>query len=294
MLVQIIGKTRLAVSPVQNHWWNVPLYVTARGLSTSSMAIDRGALLDIEFDFVSHVLTCRRSTGETLTLPLRAQSVADFYKAYKNALERLEVEHRIWTMPVECQVAIPFEEDTTHRSYDANAAHRFWQVLCRADTVFKQFATRFSGKTSPVHFFWGSFDLALTRFNGRLAPPRQGSDKVQREAYSHECISAGFWPGNGGYGRAAFYSYAVPAPAGLESVVLRSGGRFDKGLGEFILPYDEVRESTNPEETVLEFLQSTYASAADLAGWDREQLERAGLPAPQLGLQASSDQRLES
>ena len=214
MWTQIVGKTRLALTPLQNHWWNVPLYVTARGLGTSAMACGDD-VLDIEFDFVAHVLHLRLGSGRDHVLPLRAQSVADFYKEYLDCLEALGVSVKIRPMPVEVANPIRFDLDTEHKSYDPEYAHRFWQVLVQAEKVFREWGTGFLGKVSPVHFFWGSFDLAVTRFSGRPAPPREGADSIQREAYSHEVISAGFWPGNGGYGAAAFYCYAAPVPEGL-------------------------------------------------------------------------------
>ena len=214
MWTQIVGKTRLALTPLQNHWWNVPLYVTARGLGTSAMAYGDD-VLDIEFDFVTHELHLRLGSGAVETLKLKAQAVADFYREYLSCLGALGVSVKIMPMPVEVANPIRFDLDTEHKSYDPEYAHRFWQVLVQAERVFRGFGTGFLGKVSPVHFFWGSFDLAVTRFSGRPAPPRPGADKIQREAYSHEVISAGFWPGNGGYGAAAFYCYAAPVPEGL-------------------------------------------------------------------------------
>ena len=203
MWTQIVGKTRLALTPLQNHWWNVPLYVTARGLGTSAMAYGDG-VLDIEFDFVAHVLHFRLGSGEDHVLPLRAKTVADFYQEYQDCLAALGVPVKINPMPVEVAHPVRFDIDTEHKSYDPEYVHRFWQVLVHAEKVFRAWGTGFLGKVSPVHFFWGSFDLAVTRFSGRVAPPRPGADMIQREAYSHEVISAGFWPGNGGYGRRRF------------------------------------------------------------------------------------------
>jgi hypothetical protein len=274
MWTQIVGKTRLALTPLQNHWWNVPLYVSARGLTTSAMPYD-DAKLEIEFDFVAHQLDFRLSSGESLSVPLRAQSVADFYVEYQHCLTSLGLSIEINPMPVEVNEPIRFDLDTVHASYDPRHAHEFWQVLVRVDTVFKGFSCRFTGKVSPVHFFWGSFDLAVTRFSGRVAPPRPGADSIQREAYSHEVISAGFWPGNGGYGAAAFYCYAAPAPVGLANAMIRPrAAAYAKGLGEFILRYDDVRFQHSPERAVIDFLQSTYEAAADAAKWDRRALER--------------------
>ncbi len=274
MFMQMVGKTRTALTPVQNHWWNVTLYLTARGLTTSAMPVAAGGLLEIEFDFVAHELVLRRSSGEMKRLALGPQTVAEFFARYLSALTELGVKVHIDPMPVELKEPIRFTEDTIHKSYDADAVSRFWQALVHADTLFKRFSTNFYGKISPVHFFWGSFDLAVTRFNGRRAPARPGADGIQSEAYSHECISAGFWPGNGGYGQAAFYCYAAPVPDGLSEAVLTSKGGFNKDLGEFLLNYDEVRRSPNPNETVLEFLEGAYSAAADAAKWDRANLDR--------------------
>jgi hypothetical protein len=274
MFTQIVGKTRLALAPIQSHWWHVPLYVTARGLTTSVMPLPQGGLLDVEFDFISHELLFRCSSGQTRALSLQPQSVADFFASYLDALRALSVVIHIDPVPVELKDPIRFDRDTIHRSYDREAANRFWQVLTHADTLFKRFSGNFRGKISPVHFFWGSFDLAVTRFNGRRAPERPGADSIQAEAYSHECISAGFWPGNGGYGQAAFYSYAAPVPHGLAEVTIPGNGAFNKDLGEFVLNYGEVLESSDPDSVVLEFLNSTYAAAADAAQWDRANLDR--------------------
>jgi len=274
MFTQIVGKTRLALAPMQNHWWNVPLYVTARGLSTSAMPLPRGGLLEIEFDFVSHELMFRCSSGEIHALPLHAQCVAEFYSAYMDALKSLSVAIHIDPLPVELKDPIRFDHDTIHRSYDRDAAWRFWQVLSHANIIFKRFSTNFCGKISPVHFFWGSFDLAVTRFNGRRATIRRGTDAIQAEAYSHECISAGFWPGNGGYGQAAFYCYVVPTPDGLAEATIAGRGAFNNDLGEFLLNYNDVFRSIDPAGDVLDFLISTYAAAADAAKWDRANLDR--------------------
>jgi hypothetical protein len=256
MWTQIVGKVRLALMPMQAHWWNVPLYVSARGLSTSAMPYG-DEFLEIEFDFMRHELLFRLSTGANAAMALRAQSVAGFYMEFQRTLRELGCDVSVWAI------------------YDPEAAHRFWRVLMRVDQVLQKFSSRFVGKVSPVHFFWGSFDLAVTRFSGRAAPPREGADAVTLEAYSQEVISAGFWPGNGGYGKAAFYCYAAPAPKGLDAAVIEPEAAFyDKGLGEFILLYEDVRGSEAPEETLMAFLESTYGAAADLAGWDRKALER--------------------
>jgi Family of unknown function (DUF5996) len=275
MWTQIVGKTRLALSPLQAHWWNVPLYVSARGLSTSAMPYGR-EMLEVEFDFVSHKLRFRLSDGASLSTPLRSQSVAEFYSDYQRSLATLGVTVKIHPVPVELKEPIPFALDTEHATYDPEFAHRFWRVLVGVDSIFQRFSTRFIGKISPVHFFWGSFDLAVTRFSGRRAPPRPGADSIMREAYSHEVISAGFWPGNGGFGDAAFYCYAAPSPAGLETAKIRpAAASYNTALGEFILRYDDMRAENSPEEALLDFLQSSYEAAANLAGWDRAALERS-------------------
>ncbi|HTZ60837.1 MAG TPA: DUF5996 family protein [Acidobacteriaceae bacterium] len=277
MWTQIVGKTRLALSPLQAHWWNVPLYVSARGLNTSAMPYE-SEFLEIAFDFVSHELKFAMSTGATLSTPLRAQSVASFYFEYQRSLAALGVSVSIHPVPVEVPHPIPFAEDREHASYDPDAAHRFWRVLMHADRVFQQFSSRFLGKVSPVHFFWGSFDLAVTRFSGRRAPPREGADKVTREAYSHEVISAGFWPGNGGFGEAAFYSYTAPAPKGLEkSSIEPARAGYNNSLSEFIYLYEDLRNEPSPDDALMAFLESTYAAGATLAQWDRASLERVQL-----------------
>ncbi len=274
MLTQIVGKTRLALTPMQNHWWNVPLYVTARGLSTSVMPLPDGDRLEIEFDFTAHELAFRRGSGRSERMPLEPRTVSDFYAAYRKTLAVLAVDVVIHPLPVEVQNPIRFDQDTTHRSYDPEAVERFCRILGRADALFKRFATGFYGKISPVHFFWGSFDLAVTRFNGRRAPPRPGADAIQAEAYSHECISAGFWPGNGGYGQAAFYAYAAPVPAGLADRRIPGPGGFNRNLGEFLLNYDAVRQEADPDAVILRFLESTYSACADACHWDRGSLDR--------------------
>ena len=274
MWTQIVGKTRLALSPLQAHWWNVPLYVTARGLNIAAMPVPNG-VLEIEFDFADHQLLFRMSSGARLSVPLRPQSVADFYREYQGCLSQLGVSVRINPVPVEIKDPIPFAKDTQHASYDTEYVRRFWRVLMHATTLFQRFSSGFLGKVSPVHFFWGSFDLAVTRFSGRRASERQGADAITREAYSHEVISAGFWPGNGGYGEAAFYCYAAPSPAGLERMKIRpDAAGWDAALGEFILKYDELRREPSPDEALMEFLDSTYNVAADAAQWDRALLER--------------------
>jgi hypothetical protein len=233
-----------------------------------------GRLLDVEFDLLSHEVVCRTSLGDIRKIELSARPVADFFREFFEALATLGVQVTIDRMPVEVANPIRSDLDTVHRSYDKDAAWRFWRVLTIADTLFKRFSTNFYGKISPVHFFWGSFDLAVSRFNGKKAPPRPGADAIQAEAYSHEVISAGFWPGNGGYSRAAFYAYAAPVPDGLSKVELQGKGAFNATIGEFLLDYSEAQNELDPAETVLHFLQETYSAAADIARWDRASLDR--------------------
>jgi hypothetical protein len=281
MWTQMVGKTRLALTPMQNHWWNVPLYVSARGLTTSAMPW-RGGVLEVEFDLCEHVLELRLGSGareRRAEVELRPRTVADFYAEYRAALKGLGVEVKIWPMPVEVAAPVRFDLDTAARPYDRGAVERFHRVLMRVDAVLKRFATGFQGKISPVHFFWGSFDLCCTRFSGRLAAGPPKADRMQQEAYSHEVISAGWWPGNGGYGAAAFYCYAAPVPEGMSGRAVRPG-EWDKTLGEFILRYDEVRAAERPEEALMGFLETTYAAGADAAGWDRGELERVVASAP--------------
>jgi hypothetical protein len=274
MFMQIVGKTRMELTAVQNHWWNVPFYLTARGLWTSPMPLPDGALLEIEFDFLSHEVVFRTSRGEILRIELRPKCVADFYQEFSRVVADLGADVKIDRMPVEVSNPIRCDLDTIHCSYDAHAVSSFWRILTIADTLFKRFSTDFYGKISPVHFFWGSFDLAVTRFSGRRAAARHHADPIQSEAYSHEVISAGFWPGNGGYGRAAFYAYAAPVPEGLDKVVLSGRGAFHPAMGEFLLDYAEAKQTADPAQEVLRFLQDTYSAAADLAKWDRGNLDR--------------------
>ena len=278
MFTQIVGKTRLALTPLKNHWWNVPLYVSARGLTTSAIPW-RGGELEIEFDLRQHVLEVRGGSESNVVLPLQDLSVAEIYAEYMEILKELDIPATIWPMPVEVADPIRFDQDTVHASYDPDAVARFHQVLMRVDAALKRFSTGFQGKISPVHFFWGSFDLCVTRFSGRKAdaPPRP--DHIQQEAYSHEVISAGFWPGNGGYGKAAFYCYAAPVPEGLAGTKV-SCGAWDNALGEFLLSYDDVRNSANPNAALLAFLESTYAACAAAAHWDRAALDRPIATAP--------------
>jgi hypothetical protein len=286
MWTQIVGKVRLGLTPVQNHWWNIPLYVTARGLSTSAMPAGLGRLLDIEFDFIAHRLVFRLTTGETAAIELYPRSVADLYHAVLDTLQRLRVEVTLDPMPVELPHPIRFDLDTSHASYDRDAVDRFWKVLILSDTLFKRFSTNFYGKISPVHFFWGSFDLAVTRFSGRRAPSRPAANRVEAEAYSHEVISAGFWPGNGGYGKPAFYCYAAPGPPLLSSAALNGLGAFNSQMGEFLLDYDTARSAPDPIEAVLNFLDETYDAAANAANWNRAELDRTDDIAKSLHLKA--------
>jgi hypothetical protein len=274
MWTQVIGKIRLEQSPHVNHWWQVPLYLTARGLTTSPMPY-HSRVFEIDFDFIAHQLIIRTSDGAVSTLALVPRSVAEFYKLVMENLRALGIEISINTTPCEIPDPIPFTEDETHASYDAEYATRFWRVLLQADRVFKEFRSRFIGKVSPVHFFWGSFDLAVTRFSGRRAPEREGADAITREAYSHEVISHGFWPGGGEMKGAAFYSYTAPAPEGLsEQIVKPSEVSYSKEMSLFLLMYDDVRRAARPDETLMEFLQTTYEAGANLAHWNRKELER--------------------
>ncbi|HZH10253.1 MAG TPA: DUF5996 family protein [Microvirga sp.] len=281
---QIVGKIRLALTPWLNHGWHVPLYVSARGLTTSPIPAGR-EIVEIEFDFIAHRLLVRTSRGDEGILALEPRSVAEFYEELLDLLRGIGVHVAINDMPNEVADPIPFSEDRIHASYDADSAYRFWRVLVQADRIFKLFRSSFLGKASPVHFFWGSFDLAVTRFSGRKAPPHPGGvpglpDAVTREAYSDEVSSAGFWPGSDAYPRAAFYSYAYPEPPGFREAKVPEGAFFDTTLSEFILPYDTLREAGDPDRLLLDFLGSTYAAAADAAGWDRAALEcEMGAPA---------------
>ncbi len=274
---QIVGKIRLTLTPWVNHSWHVPLYVTARGLGTSPIPFG-SEILEIEFDFCSHRLIIRTSTGDVGALSLRPQSVADFYSETFDLVRGMGVSLAINEMPNEIPNSIRFSEDRVHSAYDAAAAHRFWRALLKADRIFRLFRSGFLGKVSPVHFFWGSFDLAVTRFSGRPAPRHPGGvpglpDEVAREAYSHEVSSAGFWPGADAFPRAVFYSYAYPEPAAFRERTVTPGAYFDTTLGEFILPYDTVAAAFDPDALLLDFLSTTYAAAAETGGWDRAALE---------------------
>jgi hypothetical protein len=273
MWMQIVGKTKLALTPLRNHWWNVTFLLSARGLTTGSIPYNNESF-EIQFDFLEHRLVVATSIGQVESLPLRPQSVADFYQEYLAFLHRLGIDVKIWAMPVEIPDPIPFAEDRKHASYDAAYVTRFWRILQQSDGVFRKFEVPFLGKASPVHFFWGSLDLAVTRFSGRPAPERAGADSITREAYSHEVISAGFWPGSG-FGEAAFYCYAAPEPAGLAQKAIFPKAAFYSGqLKEFLLKYEDLRNAAFPEDDLLSFLNSTYDAASDLAGWDRVALER--------------------
>lgn len=274
MWTQIVGKIRLAFSAPVNHWWQVPLYVSARGLTTTAIPFPLGNF-EIEFDFIEHVLRTVTSRGETKTIKLAPRSVADFYAEFLSTLASLGINAKIWPMPVEISNPIRFDRDTIHASYDPVYANRCWRILSSVDRVLKEFRGRFIGKASPVHSFWGSFDLAATRFSGRRAPERPGADRMTREAYSHEVSSVGWWPGGGDISEPMFYSYAAPAPEGFSDAAVRPAHAFyHKQLGEFLLPYDAVRTSAEPAATLTEFAQSTYEAAANLGHWDRASLER--------------------
>ena len=274
MWTQIVGKVRLALTPKINHWWGVPLYVNPLGLTTSAIPYSGGDF-EVQFDFVHHKLVIQTSHDTMRTLALAPRSVADFYREFKEALASLGIAAKIWRMPVEIPDPIPFDQDIKHGSYDPEYANRFWRILVCCDAIFNEFRAGFIGKASPVHFFWGSFDLAATRFSGRRAPEREGADSITRDAYSHEVISAGFWPGGGDVKGAAFYAYAAPEPAGFAQHPVRPAEAFyHPQLKEFILMYDDVRQAASPRESLLAFLQSTYDAGADLAKWNRKELER--------------------
>lgn len=279
MWMQIVGKVRLARAPMLNHWWQVPFYLTTRGLTTSPIPYG-DVSFEISFDFLDHQLRVQTSDNGLRTLALAPRSVSDFYRELMAALRALGLEVKIWTMPVEVPDPIPFDTDERHRTYVAEQAQRFWRVLKRADRILQRFRCRFLGKSSPVHFFWGSFDLAVTRFSGRPAPPHPGgvphlADRVTRLAYSHEVSSCGFWPGGGPVREPVFYAYAYPEPEGFKRRPVRPAGAFySNDMGEFILPYEAVRHAADPDAMVLDFVQSTYEAAADLGGWDRRALEQ--------------------
>jgi hypothetical protein len=278
MWTQIVGKTRLALAPPVNHWWQVAQYVTSKGLTTSSIPHGHRTF-EVELDFVDHKLAVTASDGSSGTMPLRPQTVAEFYGEYLKLLSSLRLPVKIWPVPVEIENALRFPDDQVHKSYDPEWANRMWRVLVQADRVLKRFRGRFLGKASPVHFFWGSFDLAATRFSGRPAPLHPGGapnlgNWVMQEAYSHECSSIGFWPGGAAIPEPVFYAYAYPEPDGFSKYpVAPAAARYDDTMREFVLPYEAVRTSAAPDDTLLEFAQTTYAAAADLASWDRTGLE---------------------
>lgn len=279
MWTQIVGKVRLACAPMLNHWWQVPLYVTARGLTTSPIPYQSRSF-EIDFDFFAHRLRIQTSDGAVDEVPFAPRSVADFYGECMATLARLDLEVRIWKMPQELASPIPFDEDHVHHAYDPERVERFARILVQADRLMSEFRSRFIGKCSPVHFFWGAFDMAVTRFSGRRAPAHPGgvpgmADWVAREGYSHEVSSCGFWPGSASFPQPAFYAYAYPEPAGFSDFpVAPAGAYYHPDLREFLLPYAAVRESSDPDRTLLDFFQSTYDAAADLGGWDRPNLER--------------------
>jgi hypothetical protein len=274
MWTQMVGKVRLRLTPLVNHWWNVPLYVSARGLSTSLIPYgERG--FELWFDFIGHRLVLETSDGVSKSLALKPQSVAEFYQELMEILRSAGIEVRIWRMPVEIPNPIPFDEDDVHASYDPASVEKFWRILLSVAAVFTQFRAGFVGKSSPVHFFWGSFDLAVSRFSGRLAPERPGADFMTREAYSHEVSSVGFWPGGGDIKDAAFYSYTVPEPQGFKEARVRpASAYYQKQVSEFLLMYEDVRKSESPTAALLDFCQSTYEAGASLGNWDRKALER--------------------
>jgi len=275
MWTQVVGKIRMVLTPLVNHWWNVPLYVTTRGLTTSRIPYGERSF-ELWFDFLRHRLVLETSEGITKTLPLEPMTVAAFYERCMEMLQSAGIEVSVWTTPVEIPDPIPFEKDQVHRSYDRDPVEKLWRILLSVDSVFQVFRSGFIGKSSPVHFFWGSFDLAVTRFSGRRAPERQEADGITREAYSHEVSSVGFWPGGGNVAGPAFYSYAAPEPKGFrEAKVLPAAARYDSGLGEFLMMYDDVRAVAEPSEALLAFCQSTYEAGANAGGWDRSALERA-------------------
>jgi Family of unknown function (DUF5996) len=277
MWTQIVGKIRLALTPPINHWWHVPLYITARGLTTSAIPYpqDQSKSFEITFDLLDHDLSILTSEGTSKTLPLISRSVANFYEELMTSLNSLGIEVTINPVPCELEKPIPFDQDHLHCSYDPVYANRFWRILTQTEQVLRRYRSPFLGKSSPIHFFWGSFDLALSFFSGRPAPARPGADRITREAYSHEVISCGFWPGNERFPTPAFYSYVVPAPQGLEKLPVRpAAASYNAELGEFLLPYDDVRNAKQPEQTLWQFFQSAYEGYAGLAGWDRKALEK--------------------
>lgn len=278
MWTQIVGKVRLALAPKLNHWWQVPLYPSARGLTTSLIPY-KNLSFEIEFNFQTHQLTIMTCDGRFQAMELYPRSVADFYAEFMVTLQALDIDVTIWAVPVEVPDPIPFAKDNVHAAYDADAVYRFWQIVRQSAIVFQQFRADFLGKSSPVHFFWGSFDLAHTRFSGRRAPDRTDADpilrRIMQEAYSHEVISFGWWPGTGPINTPAYYAYAVPEPAGYPNAPIQPAQAFyAREMGEFIYRYDDMRRADTPESALLQFMQTTYSTAADLAHWNRAELER--------------------
>jgi len=283
MWTQMVGKVRMALTPLVNHWWNTTLYVSPRGLTTSKIPY-RDRAFELCFDFLDHQLRLNTSDGLSKSLPLMARSVADFYQEFMSMLRDAGLEVKIWKMPVEVPNPIAFDRDREHASYDPAYAQRFWRVLLAIDRVLNEFRAQFIGKCSPVHFFWGSFDLTVSRFSGRRAPERPGADAMTREAYSHEVSSVGFWPGSGNIQGPAFYSYTAPAPNEFKESQVRPGSAFfDSQFGEFILMYEDVRNSSSPRAALLDFCQSTYEAGANLGKWDRKALERQSEIASKVG-----------
>ena|SRR5438105_31536 len=277
MWMQVVGKVCLALTPPTNHFWNIAFQITARGLTTPAMYAD-SRVLTMTFDFLDHQLVVQSSDGRTERIPLAPRTVAEFYRTVMETLRRLDVDVHIWPMPVEVPNPIRFDRDDVHRSYDAAAAQAFWRILVAIKPVLERFRCEFVGKCSPVHFFWGSFDVAVTRFSGRRAPERPGADAMTREAYSHEVISHGFWPGGGPIAEPVFYAYAAPEPPGFKTAAVRPSAAFySTELNEFFLPYDAVRTAASPDDELTAFLASTYDAAAALAGWNRAELERKAL-----------------
>lgn len=275
MWTQVVGKLRLKLCPLVNHFWNVTFYLTARGMTTEAMPYESGTV-EVRFDFIDHKLLIETDQGRTAEIALKPQSVAEFYTKFMAAIANLGVTTKIWTMPCEVPNPTPFEQDQAHASYDPEAVNKFWRITVWVDQVFQEFRAEFIGKVSPVHFFWGSFDLAVTRFSGRPAPERPGADPITREAYSHEVSSAGFWPGGGDIKGPAFYSYAAPEPAGFaEQKVRPQAAYYHPQMKEFLLMYDDVRAAASPKAALMEFLESTYDAAANLGKWDRKALERS-------------------
>ena len=277
MWTQIVGKIRMTLTPLINHYWNATLYVSARGLTTSAIPYSRG-IFEMEFDFIAHQLVIKTSEGDVRTLALAPRTVADFYAEVMSTLAALRIDVKIEAHPDEFANPIPFAEDRTHKSYDRESVDRFRRLLISVDQVLKNFRARFIGKCSPVHFFWGSFDIAVTRFSGRTAPPRSDTQyqEMMQEAYSHEVSSAGFWPGGGDIKGPAFYSYTTPEPAGFKTYsVLPKRAFYHQGIGEFLLMYDDMRGAASPAAELMDFLQTTYEAGANLAKWDRTALERS-------------------